>query len=260
MGAVVGVTTPDRETALSLSGLLPSYGTSLVSERCTELWHLTRDADRWRVAGPLADPDTFPTQEEALEALEYLVVLRLLHHADRITHLHGSGTTRDGEAVLALGDSGAGKTSLAFHWSLAGLPALADDLVFVESDGTVLPFKRLFNVDRRRFADAGVAPDPALALGNEDTFAWFDPGRHGGWAEPAPVRTVARISYAPDTPSKLEPMPTTETLTLLLASVMDGGFSPEVSLDRLARIAERARGVRLTFGDARDAAAALVRW
>lgn len=256
----VGVTTPDRETADTVSRLLPSYVTSLVSERCTELWHLTRDADRWFIAGPLADRDSFPTREEALEALEYLVVLRLLHHADRITHVHASGAARDGEAVVALGDSGAGKTSLAFHWSLAGLPAVADDLVFVESDGTVLPFKRLFNVDRRRFVDAGVAPDPSLALGNEDTFAWFDPEEHGGWADPAPVRTVARIAYVPDTPTKFEPMPTTETLALLLASVMDGGFSPEASLDRLARIAERARGVHVTFGDARDAATALVRW
>lgn len=261
MRATVGVATPDEATAGALARLLPSYAQPLTGARCTELWRLDRSDDGWCVVGPLADPDTFGNRATALEALEYLVVLRLLYHADGITHLHASGTMRDGEAILALGDSGAGKTSLAFHWSLAGLPVLADDLVFVESDGTVQPFKRLFNVDRRRFADAALTPDAALVLAEDDEFAWFDPASHGGWAGDGPVDTVARITFDDGaSETSIEPMSTMDTLTLLLASVMDGGLSPEVSLDRLARVAERARGARVTFGDARDAATALVEW
>lgn len=256
-GTSVGVATPDTEIAALVARLLSPYATSLGP--VDELWRLEQRDGQWWVESELASPDTFPTLPEALEALEYLITLRLLQHSDRIAHLHAGGVVRDGEAVLVLGDSGAGKTSMAFHWSLSGLPVLSDDIVFIDHQAHAIPFKRLFSVDPSRFRVVGRTPDAALQLGATDENLWFDPASCGAWAEPAPVGTVALIRFDPGVDLTVEPLSTAETLSLLLASLMDGGIAPEVAIDRLATLARRARTLRVTFNDSAAAAAALAK-
>ncbi len=256
LGTTVAVETPDEETTKAVAGLLPAY-VSTRRATATECWRISDREGAWSIEGHLAPPDTFTSRDDALEALEYLIVLRLLHHADRVAHVHASGAVRNGEAMLALGTSGAGKTSIAFHWSLSGLPVLSDDVVFVDHDAAALPFKRLFSVDPRRFHAAELEPDPTLQIGSAEEHLWFDPASHGRWGDRAPVGTLAFIHYDPSTKFSIEPLPTPEALSLLLASVMDSGLSPEAAIDRLANVAKRARTLRVTFNDSAVAAATL---
>ncbi|MFD0386310.1 hypothetical protein ACFQ2B_39540 [Streptomyces stramineus] len=81
--------------------------------------------------------------------------------ADGWSILHASAVVRDGQAVLTLGDKGAGKTTTALLLARAGWQMLANDRVFIRPDG-----------DRLR-----VLPWPsaaALGLGLLDALGWYD--------------------------------------------------------------------------------------
>ena len=58
-------------------------------------------------------------------------------------HLHAAGTVVSSRALVALGSSGAGKSSLALAWSLAGYPLLGDDAVLLAADGRVYLTERV---------------------------------------------------------------------------------------------------------------------
>ncbi|MBP2402493.1 hypothetical protein [Streptomyces syringium] len=81
--------------------------------------------------------------------------------ADGWSILHASAVVRDGQAVLTLGDKGAGKTTTALLLARAGWQLLANDRVFIRPDG-----------DRLR-----VLPWPsaaAIGLGLLDALGWYD--------------------------------------------------------------------------------------
>ena len=66
------------------------------------------------------------------------VLARLLLVQDRFL-LHGAAVRRDAPALLVVGESGAGKSSLAYAAHLAGWRVLADDMVAVAAgDGGLL--------------------------------------------------------------------------------------------------------------------------
>jgi hypothetical protein len=62
------------------------------------------------------------------------VLARLLLAQDRFL-LHGAAVRRDERALLVVGESGAGKSSLAYAAHLAGWQVLGDDMVAVEAAG-----------------------------------------------------------------------------------------------------------------------------
>ena len=53
--------------------------------------------------------------------------------------LHGNALEKNGQAIVCLGHSGTGKSTLAYALMLQGWRLLADDLVAVSPDGLVLP-------------------------------------------------------------------------------------------------------------------------
>ena len=53
--------------------------------------------------------------------------------------LHGSALEKDGDAIVCMGHSGAGKSTTAYILMRQGWKLLADDLVAVSSDGQILP-------------------------------------------------------------------------------------------------------------------------
>ena len=64
------------------------------------------------------------------ELLEF-AVLTLAARAQRLVALHGACMARDGQAVLLLGERGAGKSTLCMHGLRHGLALLSEDSVFV---------------------------------------------------------------------------------------------------------------------------------
>jgi len=69
----------------------------------------------------------------------------------------------DGSALVLVGGSGAGKSSLALRALAAGLPVLGDDQVVVAADGTCTRFPRRLRIydDSARTAPAAIAGLPA---------------------------------------------------------------------------------------------------
>jgi hypothetical protein len=91
--------------------------------------------------------------------------LRGLLLADGWTLLHASAVVRDDQAVLTLGDKGAGKTTTALALATHGWSLLANDRVFVRPtpDG---------HVDVLPWPSAA-----AIGLGLLDALGWFDTAR-----------------------------------------------------------------------------------
>lgn len=248
---------PTADLAPAIEGLLPSYATSpgesydvrFGLHQAEHSWHLETDGRRTEAFASLAD---------AVNAIEHLITLQLLALASDVPQLHAAGAVVDDRAVLAIGESGAGKTSLALRWCLAGLPVLGDDIVLLDEEGRAVPFKRLFNVDPTRLAANDVTPDPTLDWLADPESAYFDPRRGGGWAAPAAVGTVAMVHFAPSHDLEIAELPRARALTLLLASLMPSGKQSDTCFDRMLAIVRDARTVSVVFGDAARAAEALV--
>jgi energy-coupling factor transporter ATP-binding protein EcfA2 len=223
-----------------------------------EVWTLREARDSWLVEPPGLPVERFATLSHALDAIELLVASRLLALQAEIPQLHAAGAVPRGEAVLAIGRSGAGKSSIALHWSQAGIPVLGDDAVLLAERARALAFPRLFSVDRARLASAGTTADPALQWGPPDDEVRYDPASGGGWAPAAPVGLIAFIERRPQGPPVAERLPKSLALSLLAGALLPTGCGPDRCFDLLLGVAERAHAVRLTFSDSGEAARELV--
>ncbi len=255
---VVVVTTPTAAVADSLKRLLPSFVVPLDTEPPTELYHLRQSAGNWTVAPHGLASQTFATLQHSLEAQEHLVVTRLLALDTDVAHLHAAGAVGAGGGLVVLGESGAGKSSIALHWSVSGVPVLGDDVVFVGDGGVALPFKRFFTVPCDRLDRYDVERDPFLDAFADPDEAWYDPRTGGAWAEASPIRLVAHVTRAATDRIQVEPLDGPRTAHLLVSSVMETGMRPDRCFDRMLCIASEARAVEVTFGDSAEAADALI--
>jgi hypothetical protein len=172
-------------------------------------------------------------------------------------HLHAAGCVVNGQAVLALGRSGAGKSSLAASMLARGFPTLGDDTVFLNSRGFAEPFKRLMKLSVEVLGELGIVPESTLHWDREWPEAWLDPRDGPGWADEAPVAVIALAQHDSDVSLHLEPVASSETLNALLHSVMVTGMPARAGFDRLLRIAESAKTFRMKFRSSIEAAEVL---
>lgn len=194
-------------------------------------------------------PRSFRSLSRALSVLEHQATLRLLETFRAHAFLHAGGVRPGEGAVLLVGPSGSGKSSLVLAASVAGVPVLSDDCVLVDASGRVRGLTRLLKVHRRQMRLHGlseadtVAPDPRVPE------VWWDPARSGGWATGwGAVRVVARIHReAGRSTPLLVPLARSEGVRLLLDNLLAGGIGQEESLDRLLGVARGADFVDLRF-------------
>ncbi len=200
----------------------------------------------------------FGSIPDVLAGLEHAVVLHLLDGRRGETHLHAAAAVLEGRTVVATGSSGAGKSSLALAWSLAGYPILSDDMVLVDEEGRVSGFPRLVKVDRRQLREHGLSPSETVAPQRSNPEVWWDPSRSGGWVvdRVAPA-LVARVQFRPGAVTRVTPLAEVEALRILLDNVLAGGLQPEESVDRFLEIVRSARLVDVSFGSGREAASTL---
>jgi hypothetical protein len=259
LGRAIGLETPTADVASTLARVLPAYAAPLSALRTDERWRVSPHEHGWLVEPRGFPGDVFPSLGEAMEAIEYLVTLRLLALNGTFPQLHAAGVVVPEGAVLAIGESGAGKTSIALGWSVGGLPVLGDDIVLLDRDAGALPFKRLFTVDRARFAAFAVTPDPALqwAAPEGRDEARYDPRAGGGWADGAPIARLALIRRRPGAGLRIEKMSRATALAALTGGLMPSGLPAARCFDLLAAIVERAPAFDVTFEDAGAAADAL---
>ncbi len=247
---------PTPELASQLAGLVPEYVAPQYDGEPDDHFRLRETSGTWSLDANEGTGE-YTSLGEAITAAEYLVVLHLLLLSGHIVQLHAAGAVVQDRAVLVMGYSGAGKTSLALHWSLHGHPVLGDDIVFIDDEGLAVPFKRLFNVDPARLTAAGATPDPTLVWPADEQRVYWNPQSAGGWAGPAPIHTVAVVRREPDHPLVVQEISKPEALTLMLGSLMPSSLAAGDCFDRLAGVAAGARTLSVVFGDAGEAAAAL---
>ena len=249
-GKGILVRTPSARHAAEIARVLPAYACPPESAEPAEVWQVSEDDDGILVEPQHVAGDRFPSLGAAMDAIEYMVTIRLLVLHEHKPHVHAAGAVVDGGAMLAIGESGAGKSSIGFQWSAAGVPVLGDDIVPLDHEGRALPFKRLFTVHRDRFAAAGMTPDPALEWSPDpDDEARFDPASCGGWGTEAPVVTVARIRRTAGADLRVEELAKPEALTVLVGALMREGAPAERCFDVLLRIINHARTVSVTCDD-----------
>ena len=203
---------------------------------------------------------TTATRMEALVRVEAAVARGLLSLRPEVAHVHGAGSVLGGGGVLALGDSGAGKSTLAFHWSMSGRPLLGDDVVLLDAEGRIHPFRRVVKVPSDRVVERGLDPRETLYWSDGSPEAWFDPRRAGGWAR-RPVRpsVIALLGRTSGGGARLEDVDPAEALAEILAGVLPTGASQAESIDPIRSMLLRARVVRVSYENSRGAAELLER-
>jgi tetratricopeptide (TPR) repeat protein len=131
--------------------------------------------------------------------------------------LHGGAIQRDGQAVLVLGDSGVGKSTLIFGALGDGWQVLSDDLVAIRSEPAgpaVSGIPKGLSVPREVIDDlvpASLLPDARgrVQLPFED----WDRGSH-------PISAVVVVAHGDHERAEAEPISSTELLGLLMRGML----------------------------------------
>ncbi len=194
---------------------------------------------------------------DAIVAFEFALARALAAAVPNNVHLHASGTLVGGRAVLALGKSGAGKSSLAASMLNRGHPTLGDDTVFLDASARAVPFKRLLKVSRELLGEFGVDPGATVHWDPDWPEVWLDPREGAGWSDPVPVGVIALARYNPAASLHISPVWAAEGLNALVSSVMVTGMGAEKGFDRLVHLVQDARVFRVQFPSAIEAAEAL---
>ncbi len=206
-------------------------------------------------------PLSFDTLYEAVCGIEFALTETFLSLGSRFVQLHASGIVKGDQAIIALGGSGRGKSSLALIWCLGGRgrgrgPVLGDDVVLIDEDGLCHPFKRQFKVDPTILRKSGFDPRDTPFWTEGASEAWFDPGVKG-WAAPAPAAVVALLQFEPHGDLVVREVARPDGLNALLHSRFETGCAEQTGFDRLARLVERVRVLAVRFSSAADATRAL---
>jgi hypothetical protein len=172
---------------------------------------------------------------------------------------HAALAEIDGRRVLILGDSGAGKTTLALRLFFAGHGVEGDELA-LERDGTVVAMPRALHLKpgiRRNVPelDGMIRSLPWMEQGNVRA---LDPSRVGlEWSVALePIDRLVWIAPNHGRETALEALPPIDAVRRALQAVPGWGEPRARVIASVTRLAGRG-GYRLLLGDARDAVACL---
>lgn len=227
-------------------------------------------------AGPLlTDSDGLVQElvdekEAAFSAIAQIARYATRRLAERGTYaVHGASVVHQGRSVLISGRSGSGKTTLALALVSRGLGLLSDELALSAPDTkTILPYRRGLHIrpgtpERvRALAFLSARPHHPLAAVPQwtlrpDELEQLFPGC---WAGPAPLRHVVLIEPSGEAASRLEPVSPGLVVVELLRSTPAAANDLRGATDRLSRLVDNSRCVRLRSGELESAAELLLEW
>jgi hypothetical protein len=208
----------------------------------------------WLFTAPDRPPHRSDYLPDLLSHVEDALTDHLMRGLPEFTQLHGAGAVVEGRAVLVVGESGAGKSSLALAWSRMGLPLLGDDVILMDEAGRLHSFPRIMKVFWERLLEHGIDPETTLGYSQDSYELWYDPRTGGGWGPgPALPAVVARVRFdagagrvAPG--FELEPLPTADMVQALLAGAFEPGRPPADSFATLVEALADATCLEVTFG------------
>lgn len=178
-----------------------------------------------------------------------------LEHADSLLQIHAAAAAREGRAVLLIGDSHTGKTSLTLHLILLGFQYLSDETILVDPATLQLrPFPRNLMVREGTVrGDASLErlcrQWPECRYGDENPGWFLDPALLGGGgvAEAADVERIVCLEMRESGPPLLEEVgarAAVEAMVRQQANLRWHGAAAGV--DTIIRLARRGRNYRLS--------------
>jgi hypothetical protein len=177
--------------------------------------------------------------------MERGVVAALVRHLRGRLTLHGSAVAIDGRAVVCVGASGAGKSTMAAALVRAGGELLADDMAAIEldPDPSVTPTEDHFSLDdAARAAVTSAEPDAVNGEGK-----WLVPAARVADA-PRPLAAVLALRFGGEQPS-VRPLRGLEVLAALVPCIprfpTDDRARHEKELAQLERLATAGRVLEL---------------
>ena len=197
-----------------------------------------------------------------LEQLEWTATLRILEHLSKFLHLHASGVSVDGKALLFTGPPGSGKTVMVLSLLLKGYSCLSDEIILIDPDTlTAHPFPRSFHIEKEviklfpeltRMITFSPHPDSSGKVR-------FDPGLiSNGWiAEPSVPRWVIFIDYKPEHGNIFSPVGKTQALSLLVEQAVNLADYGEGGIDVLVKLVQQCECYMLKSGNLKSAAGML---
>ncbi len=184
--------------------------------------------------------------------------------------LHAAGLRLPGGKTLILSaPSGGGKSTMARALLALGCTFLSDEYVPITTDGLQpLAFPRALSVKKEETEDAEPRVRGEGISSVASTLKISDPRGPVRWVRPkhrlgpgeksGPIAAVIGVRFAPGGHTELQPMSAPTMLAELLRDTPMMQDDPQGSFSTLLRLVEMARPYRLIYGDANDAAKALL--
>lgn len=216
----VTVTTSVEAIQATLTDLYPSVPAHVED---AALFRITKNQASYSLLGPGASYHT--TERDTLvPALESQIRDLYVTRADHAWVLHSSGFLTDqGEAVLVIGQPGAGKTTLALRAIAGGACGLSDELhLWDPQNGVVVGYPRAYAIKEgtfRAFPEfLGMVGGRSPSQWNDRPLWYVNPHRLGLYeaAKPATLRALVFLSRQGDQQA-LRPVPHWKRLSTLLA-------------------------------------------
>jgi hypothetical protein len=176
--------------------------------------------------------------------------------------VHAACASRDRGAVILLGGSDSGKSTLVAALTRAGWRYLSDEAAGIDDEGNVHPYAKPIVL---RPGSWVAFPDLADRLPHGHrrfaTDEWHVPATLLGEVapEPSPPVAVAEIRYDENHPTELRSIDRGEALERMATHGCNLNYFGQDGLERLARTVRRSDCYRLVFSDLTDAVTALDR-
>lgn len=197
-----------------------------------------------------------------LDTLEWKITTEILENLKHFIHLHASGLTMNRKAILLVGPSGAGKTSLALSLLLQGWEALSDEVLLIDKEyNKVWPLPRSFHVDLNVLKSlTGITfSDTDILFMDKSGKRRIDPAKiSSDWiATPSIPKWIVFPNYSPMNRNDLILLGETEALSLLLDQTINLLNHGENGLAFLIKLIKSCQCYKLNTGDLHNAASIL---
>jgi hypothetical protein len=199
-----------------------------------------------------------------LDSLEWAIMTGILQNTRHLVQLHAAGVDVDGQALLFVGPSGAGKTSLVLSLLLKGWKCLSDEVILVEpGTNRVMPLPRSFHIHSRTlnlFSELSATEHESTSMDNRGKIR-FDPATVlSEWvASSSAPAWVIFPCYRPGNCNDLIPIGETEAMTLLIGQTINLLDHGERGLETLMELVRNCRCFRFNTGDIQGASLAISR-
>lgn len=182
--------------------------------------------------------------------------------------IHAGAVEIDARLVLFVGDTMAGKSSLALHLTAAGRRVFGDDRMIIAASADAAPTAMALGLARKLrlplptdFHPAAVAYARAQARDAEaDDVVYLraDPARTAGFGERLPVAAIVMLDRRTDTSAAVAPIGAAEAVRRLIGLTVTSHMGAAEQLALLTRLVDAVPVLRLTAPGSRIACETLL--